>query len=227
MANSFRARRTGTGSPSPCVAVGPSRDRLEPAHEPRPRWAESGIELAQGRQTAARRPVPPSAQCAAIRPQTPRYPLGRGTELVGRQCRGGELGARELQRVRDRSEGRDRGRLAPGLRQGGARGLELPGGGAGLGQRVGAAPPRAQRPISSARQRRAVGDRLVEHPEARLAERDQVAGEVAAVHRRDVGRLQHAEIAQIVPVVEVAAEAPHPLERPKGELQPPRPCPRA
>ena len=40
-----------------------------------------------------------------------------------------------------------------------------------------------------------------------------MAGEVAAVDRRDVGRLEHPQLGEVVPVEEVAAEAAHPLER--------------
>ena len=48
---------------------------------------------------------------------------------------------------------------------------------------------------------------------AHLPQGDQVAGKVAAVHGRDVGRLQHREVAQVVPVVEVPAEAAQLFER--------------
>jgi hypothetical protein len=74
---------------------------------------------------------------------------------------------------------------------------------------------------ASARQRRA-RHRPVGDVQARLPQRDQVAGEVAAVHRRDVGRLEDAEPLELVPVVEVPAEAAHPLEGAEGALEPRR-----
>ncbi len=45
------------------------------------------------------------------------------------------------------------------------------------------------------------------HSAAGVGERDQVAGEIAAVDRRDVVRLERPQVARVVPVVEVAAEA--------------------
>ena len=55
--------------------------------------------------------------------------------------------------------------------------------------------------------------------QAGLLQRHQVAGEVAAVHGRDVGRLQHAQIGEVVPVEEVPAVAAHPLECPEDLLE--------
>ena len=63
--------------------------------------------------------------------------------------------------------------------------------------------------------------------EAGLPQRDEVAGEVAAVHRGDVRRLEHAQVVQVVPVVEVAAEAAHPLQRAERQLEPPQSSRRA
>ena len=77
-------------------------------------------------------------------------------------------------------------------------------------------------PSSSARQTRPSHHRVVGDRQARLPQRDQVAGQVAAVHRGDVRRLEHAQVVQVVPVVEVSAEAPHPLERAERQLQPSR-----
>src|SRR5437764_915432 len=51
---------------------------------------------------------------------------------------------------------------------------------------------------------RRVGDR-----ETSLRERDQMPREIPRVHRGDVRRVEHAQIAEIVPVEEVAADARH------------------
>src|SRR5688500_918597 len=45
-----------------------------------------------------------------------------------------------------------------------------------------------------------------------LLEREQMSGEVAAGDSRDVRRLEHSEIAEVVPVVEVAAVPTHSLQ---------------
>ena len=47
---------------------------------------------------------------------------------------------------------------------------------------------------------------LVDHLAARIRHCEQVAGEIAAVDRRHVSRLEPAEIAGVVPVVQVPAE---------------------
>ncbi len=52
-----------------------------------------------------------------------------------------------------------------------------------------------------------------------IAERDQVACQIAAVHGRDVFRLQRAQILGAVPVVEMAAEALQPVHRGEGRLE--------
>ena len=44
-------------------------------------------------------------------------------------------------------------------------------------------------------------------------QRDQQPRQVAAVHRRDIGRRQHGQVAGVVPVEEMAAESGHPLHR--------------
>ena len=54
----------------------------------------------------------------------------------------------------------------------------------------------------------------------RRAQRQQIAGEVAAVDGRDVGGRQRRERARVVPVVEVAAVALHPQQRVEGRLEP-------
>ena len=51
---------------------------------------------------------------------------------------------------------------------------------------------------------------------AGLRHGDQMPGEISAVHRRDIGRVQHAQVAGVVPVVEVAAKARHPLDGLQG-----------
>ena len=56
--------------------------------------------------------------------------------------------------------------------------------------------------------------------QAGLLERDQVRGQVAAVDRRDVARLERREVVRAVPVVEVPAEALETLDRGEGRLQP-------
>ena len=53
-----------------------------------------------------------------------------------------------------------------------------------------------------------------------LREREQMAGEVAAVHGRDVARLERAQLARVVPVVEVAAEALQARQRRERRLEP-------
>ena len=69
-------------------------------------------------------------------------------------------------------------------------------------------------PAASRRQRDRVIDpgqrgrdrqRLVDHLAAGIRQRQQVAGEVAAVDRRHVGRLERLQVARVVPVVQVAA----------------------
>src|SRR6059036_1059862 len=52
-------------------------------------------------------------------------------------------------------------------------------------------------------------ERPLHHLPARVAEHNEVTGEVSAVDRRDVPRLERPEVARLVPVVEVA---PKPLE---------------
>ncbi len=47
-----------------------------------------------------------------------------------------------------------------------------------------------------------------------------MAGEIAAIDRRDVFRVERAEIACIVPVVEVTAETLESFHRSQGRLQP-------
>ncbi len=64
-----------------------------------------------------------------------------------------------------------------------------------------------------------VSRRLIGNRQAGLPEGDQVAGQVAAVHRGDVRGLEHAQIAEVVPVVEVPAEALEPVERSHRELE--------
>ncbi len=63
-------------------------------------------------------------------------------------------------------------------------------------------------------------------PEGRLladiGECDQVAGEIAAVDRGDILRLQRPEIRRVVPVVEVAAEPLHPAHCPQRRREPVR-----
>ena len=48
----------------------------------------------------------------------------------------------------------------------------------------------------------------------------QVAGAVAAVHRRDIARRQHSQRARVIPVVEMACVARHALQRRQGGPQP-------
>jgi len=52
-----------------------------------------------------------------------------------------------------------------------------------------------------------------------VGQRDQVSGEVAAVHRRDVARLEGTQIARVVPVEEMAAKPLQPLHRREGRLE--------
>ena len=54
---------------------------------------------------------------------------------------------------------------------------------------------------------------------AGIGERDQMPGEIAAVDRRDVGRLERAQVARVVPVVEMAAEALEPAHRRERRLE--------
>src|SRR3954465_8859313 len=61
---------------------------------------------------------------------------------------------------------------------------------------------------------------LPSHLEAGAPNGDQVATEIATVDRRDVCRLEHPQGVQIVPVVEVAAEPAHALERSQRQLEP-------
>ena len=71
------------------------------------------------------------------------------------------------------------------------------------------AAPRARAP-GCRRRRHAIArraGRAWRHSAAGVGEGDQVAGEVAAVDRRDVARLERPQVARVVPVVEVAAEA--------------------
>ena len=55
---------------------------------------------------------------------------------------------------------------------------------------------------------------------AGIGERDQMAREIAAVDRRDVGRLERPQIARVVPVEEVAVEALQPLHGRQRRLEP-------
>ncbi len=63
-------------------------------------------------------------------------------------------------------------------------------------------------------------ERAVGQLDARLLEREQVAGEVAAVHGRDVLRRERRERLGVVPVEEVAAELLELVEGADGQLQP-------
>src|SRR5207247_4346569 len=58
-----------------------------------------------------------------------------------------------------------------------------------------------------ARERRRTQHRAVEHLATGVADRDEMTGEVSAVHRRHVLRLERVAVFRVVPVVEVAAEA--------------------
>ena len=78
-------------------------------------------------------------------------------------------------------------------------------------ERVGAARDGTVAPCSRPRSRQ---------PAAGVGQRDQVAGQVAAVHGRDVARLQRAQVGRVVPVVEMAAEALQPRHRGERRLQP-------
>ncbi len=49
---------------------------------------------------------------------------------------------------------------------------------------------------------------------------DQMAGEVPAVDRRDVRRLERAKIARVVPIIEMSAKTPQPSHRRKRCLEP-------
>ena len=65
-----------------------------------------------------------------------------------------------------------------------------------------------------------IEQRTVDRARAGVAEDEQMAGEVPAVHGRHVAGLERAEVARVIPVVEVAPEAleaPHRLE---GGLEP-------
>ena len=55
---------------------------------------------------------------------------------------------------------------------------------------------------------------------AGIGERDQVAGQVAAVDDGDVGRIERAQIARVVPVVEMAAKPREPAHGRQRRLQP-------
>jgi hypothetical protein len=63
------------------------------------------------------------------------------------------------------------------------------------------------------------GGRLVHELQQRLLQGEQVPGEVAAVHRRDVAGRQRRQRGRVVPVVEVAAVALHRLEGPQRGLE--------
>ena len=77
---------------------------------------------------------------------------------------------------------------------------------------------------------RAVGDGLEtrreiargRHLQTGAPNGNEVATQVAAVDRGDVGRLEHAQIVQIVPVVEMAAKPAHAFEGPQRQLEAPR-----
>ena len=56
-------------------------------------------------------------------------------------------------------------------------------------------------------QRRPDGKRLVDHLTTCVRQYEQMAGQIAAVHRRDVRRFEPVQVARVVPVVQVAAEA--------------------
>ena len=56
---------------------------------------------------------------------------------------------------------------------------------------------------------------ILQHLVARLLQSDQMSGEISAVDRRDVRRLQHSQLVQVVPVEEVSVEPSHPLQRPE------------
>ncbi len=69
-------------------------------------------------------------------------------------------------------------------------------------------------------ERRRDRERLIDHEPARVRQRDEVAGEVAAVDRRDVRGLEPVEVARVVPVVEVPPEALQARDRRERLLEP-------
>ena len=191
--------------------VGALGDRLEPGHEPRPpppipRWR--GLRSV----TPGRAPMPAAQPCATAtsrRLQSIHSPACARGPCLERRRRERRARARSSGGTTSASSAGDSGacREAAAARSAAARSsppARPPSGGARA-----PAPPPAPAPCSSARQSRASSTGSSATSEAGLPQRDEVPGEVAAVHRRDVGRLEHAQVAEVVPVVEVPPEAPH------------------
>ena len=65
-----------------------------------------------------------------------------------------------------------------------------------------------------------VGGLLHDHRLARGGQRDEMSGEIAGVHRRDVRRIEDAQVGEIVPVHQVPAHLRHLLHRIERVLEP-------
>ena len=68
----------------------------------------------------------------------------------------------------------------------------------------------------------AIGDGGIDQLPAGIGKRDQMPGQIAAIDRRDVFRLQRPQVARVVPVEEMPAEALELAHGGEGRLQPVR-----
>src|ERR1043166_1443402 len=73
--------------------------------------------------------------------------------------------------------------------------------------------------VAESRERVRAEERALRQLDARLLEREQVAGQVAAVHGGDVLRRKRLKRARVIPVEEVAAELRHLSDGVEGQLQ--------
>ena len=64
------------------------------------------------------------------------------------------------------------------------------------------------------------GNRSADPFTTSVGDRDQMGCEVAAVHRRDIRRIERTQVASVIPVIEVTAEALHLLHRRQRRFQP-------
>ena len=199
------ADRTGSRSPSPA----PSRARSSSSDD-EPRRQRRGASRPIARDRARWLSIAPQRRLAPRtagprRVSSPRsIASARAMSTMVAAC------ARELAQAVPRCRRRRRGARAAPIASVGERIVELtPASPSASGGRRAARPAssRARSSASAMPARRGAASRAAIAPlPAGVGERDQMAGQIAAVDRGDIARLERPQIARVVPVVEMAAE---------------------